>query len=46
VKKWDEEFVEVDLYTHFHLGMACVIGTPKRFHYIIKIRNIRRVENE
>jgi S-phase kinase-associated protein 1 len=25
VKKWDEEFMEVDLYTYFHLGMICAI---------------------
>ena len=25
MKKWDEEFVEVDLYTCFLLGMVCVI---------------------
>ena len=25
VKKWDEEFVEVDLYTYFHLSMVCAI---------------------
>ena len=25
VKKWDEEFVEVDLYAYFHLGTVCAI---------------------
>ena len=25
VKKWDEEFMEVDLYTYLHLGMVCAI---------------------